>query len=321
MSTQDFDIATATIPAEWLPHEAAWLRWPTPPSHDQAYALKLKSTWLAMTAAMAGKVLVRMLVQDEATRDHVSHVLRYFGIPESGVELHMLVTDDVWLRDSGPIFIKDAQGRMAVTDWNFSGWGGRYDCAMDVGVARHIAEVLGLPYHQGGITTEGGAVEINGTGTFLATRSSIMNQNRNPNWTDERIEDDLGRLLGVGDFIWLDGASPEECEAMGDDTDWHIDIAARFTNETTVLYTWTDDSSDLRKPYLDRHRDQLAAHRLPHGRALDLVPLPAPHVAKISAETHAGGGDATRMTWPTTSAPSRPASAPISCCGIPRSSV
>jgi agmatine deiminase len=291
-----FDASTATMPAEWEPHEAVWLRWPTASTHDAAYAIKLESTWLAMVAAMSGRVLVRMVVEDAAVADHIGHQLRFFGIPESGVELHRIPADDVWMRDSGPIFVKDAAGRMAVNDWNFNGWGGRFSCDRDSSIARAVADILGLPHLQAGITSEGGAIEVNGAGTFLATRSSIINQNRNPNWTSERIEGDLARHLGVSGFIWLDGASPEQCEALGDDTDWHIDIAARFTNETTMLYNWTDDTNDPRYPYLVRHREQLRAARTADGKPLDLVALPAPHVAKISAETFAGGANATRTT-------------------------
>lgn len=291
-----FDASTATMPAEWEPHEAVWLRWPSGALQGAFYAIKLESTWLAMTAAMAGRVLVRIIVQDAATRDHVDSALRFFGIPDDAFELHVMETDDVWLRDSGPIFVKDAAGRMAVTDWNFNGWGERQEHTRDRTVSRRIADLLGLPHVETPITTEGGAIEINGAGTLLATRSSIINTNRNPNWNGERIEGELGRYLGLGSFCWLDGASPEVCESLGDDTDWHVDIAARFTNETTVLYNWTDDASDPRYPYLVRHREQLEAFRLPDGRTLDLVPLPAPHVFKISAETYAGGAGSTRMT-------------------------
>lgn len=295
MTVSDFEPASARMPAEWEPHEAVWLRWPAAATHDRAYAIKLESTWLAMTAALAGHVLVRTVVEDDAMAEHVTHQLRHFGIPEAAVELHVIHTDDLWLRDSGPIFVKDHLGRLAATDWNFNGWGGRMAHGSDRRLAAAIAGLLGLPLIATPITTEGGALEVNGHGTLLATRSSIVNGNRNPNWSAERIEGELKTHLGQRHVIWLSGAAPEVCEALGDDTDWHIDIAARFTGETTVVHTWTDDESDPRKPFLERHRDELREARTADGKALDLVALPAPHVAKISETSHGGGG-ATRMT-------------------------
>ena len=248
-----------------------------------------------MTAALADHVTVRMLVEDDAMAEHVRYQCRHFGIAEAAVELHIVATNDLWLRDSGPIFVKDRKGGLVATDWNFNGWGGRMAYGRDRQVAEAIAGLAGVPRVRAAITTEGGAIEVNGKGTLLATRSSIVNGNRNPNWSGERIEEELKRYLGQRHVIWLSGADPEVCEALGDDTDWHIDIAARFTNETTVVHTWTDDANDPRKPHLDRHRDELAEAVTADGKALTLVALPAPHVAKISEQTHAGGG-ATRMT-------------------------
>ena len=50
--------------------------------------------------------------------------------------------DDVWLRDSGPIFVR-REGRLRLVNWEFNGWGGKYDAAADNDVPRHVARILG----------------------------------------------------------------------------------------------------------------------------------------------------------------------------------
>ena len=85
-----------------------------------------------------------------------------------------------------------------------------------------------------------------------------MNDNRNPGVTRAEIGSELERLLGVRNIIWLSGAPKDVCDAFGDVTDWHVDIAARFTDRSTVLYCWTEDRNDPRYPYLVRHLEQLS---------------------------------------------------------------
>src|SRR5574341_1540458 len=126
------------------------------------------------------------------------------------------------------------------------------------------------------LVLEGGAVEVNGSGTFLATRSSIINPNRNPGKNQEEIEAVISEFLGVTHYIWLTGAGAEEIDKWGGVTDSHIDGCARFTGETTVLCSWTDDESDPRYPMLTRLNAELQAATTEAGKRLTLIPLPLP---------------------------------------------
>jgi agmatine deiminase len=184
--------------------------------------------------------------------------------------------NDVWSRDNGPIFIKNNQGGLAVSGWNFNGWGDRYPYQKDRLIPEKVAETLSLPMFNPPITLEGGAIEVNGQGTLIATRSSILNPNRNPDISQEMIETVLGEYLGVQHVIWLSGAPREFCDKIGDETDLHIDLEARFTDESTVLYSWTEDESSLYYPYLKQHRDELREAVTETGKTLVLAPLPKP---------------------------------------------
>jgi agmatine deiminase len=132
---------------------------------------------------------------------------------------------------------------------------------------------------------EGGAVEVNGNGAFMATRSSIIDPYRNPGISQEEIEGILADYLGATHFVWLTGAGRGECEKWGDETDSHIDIVARFTDESTVLYNWTDDRSDPRYSMFLRTLEELKEATTESGKPFTLVPLPLPQVYQVSAMT------------------------------------
>lgn len=263
------------MPAEWERHEGTWLQWPQD-RVQEGNLLKLERTWLMMVDALQQHENVHIAVADERQRDHVAHQIHYFGIGLGTVRLTVIPTDDVWARDNGPIFIVNQDGHLAITDWIFNGWGNRYAYRLDNLVPGIIGEKLSLPVYRPPLVLEGGAVEVNGKGTLMATRSSIIDPHRNPGLSQEEIETVLSNYLGVDHFIWLTGAGRGECENWGDDTDSHIDIVARFTAESTVLYNWTDDQSDPRHLMLSRVREELREARTESGEPLTLVPLPLP---------------------------------------------
>jgi agmatine deiminase len=168
------------------------------------------------------------------------------------------------------------QDELAVTEWNFNGWGERYPFDRDRSVPMRTAKALSLLLFTAPITLEGGAIEVNGHGTLVATRSSIINPNRNPGLGAEAIESAIKDYLGIQHIIWLSGAPREFCDLVGSDTDLHVDGYARFTDESTLLYSWTDDESNHFYPYLKRHKDELQNANTESSKPLTLVPLPKP---------------------------------------------
>jgi len=278
------------MPAEWEPHEAVWLQWPEPDMRGfPGYARKLQSTWLEMASILADHVTVRIAATNPFAADAVERDCERFGANMRRVEVHVVPIDDVWVRDVGPVFVKGSSGELIVTDWNFNGWGeAAAVIERDRNVAAAIAALLGLRREVGGIVTEGGAIEVNGTGTLMATRSSILNPNRNPGQLQHEAEATLSQLLGVSNFIWLSGASPADCYRLGDATDFHVDLVARFAGQNVVLANHTDDDSDPRKPFMDRHVAELRESTDEAGAALDVIPLPCPQMQSISTVRFSG---------------------------------
>jgi agmatine deiminase len=263
------------MPAEWEPHEGTWLIWPHNDTHKGAQ-LRLEHLWLTMTIALHEHETVHIVVTDERRLEHLQRQVKYYDLNESYLDIHIITNDDVWVRDCGPIFLVNESGELSITAWNFNGWGERYPYQKDRFVPAGVAEALSLPLFNAPITLEGGALEVNGKGTLLATRSSIINPNRNPGVNQEEIEAAIKEYLGIQHFIWLSGAPREFCDLVGSETDLHVDGYARFTDESTVLYSWTDDEANNFYPILKQHRDELRHARTESGKPLTIIPLPKP---------------------------------------------
>ena len=271
------------MPAEWEPHSAIWLQWPgSHPSavreNDFSYQMRLEKTWILMAWEIHRQARLEILAQSDEMRSHIFAFMNYFGFDMKRISIHVTRTADVWHRDTGPIFVTDDRGNLAATDWNFNGWGSYPEWAEAEGhIAQTVAEILSLPIFAAPIVSEGGAIEVNGSGSLMATRSSIINNNRNPGMSQQDIEQALGDYLGIEHFIWLSGAPSRVCkQELGDGTDYHIDIAARFTGKNDVLYAWTEDEQDPRYPYLVKHLEELEAATDENGESLNLQPMLLP---------------------------------------------
>ena len=272
------------MPAEWELHEGTWLIWPHNDTHEGSQ-LHLEHLWLEMTMALHEYETVHIIVPDEPRKEHLQHQIMFYGLNESNIDVHIIPNDDVWVRDCGPIFLVNDEGELAITTWNFNGWGERYPFKKDRLVPSRVAKMLSLPLFTAPVTLEGGAIEVNGKDTLIATRSSIINPNRNPGKSQNEIVTAIKDYLGIQHIIWLSGAPRNFCDLVGSDTDLHIDGYARFTNESTVLYSWTDDEANNFYPYLKQHWDELRNAMTDSGRSLNLVPLPKPENEMYSTLT------------------------------------
>jgi agmatine/peptidylarginine deiminase len=157
-------------------------------------------------------------------------------------------SDDSWARDHGPLSTLQ-DGQASLHDLRFNGWGGKYPAARDDAINGVLARqgVFGrLIPKAHDLVLEGGAIETDGQGTLLATRSSVLARTRNPSLDQAAVEEALRQTLGLSRFFWLDHG-----DISGDDTDGHIDTLARFSDPQTILYATAPEGN--------RDHDGLAA--------------------------------------------------------------
>jgi agmatine deiminase len=180
-------------------------------------------------------------------------------------------TDSSWTRDFGPIFVRDPDNNLIVTDWIFNSWGCKYPpWDQDDAVPQHVAKTFQLPLVQPGIVMEGGSIDVNGAGSLLTTEQCLLNQNRNPQLSRQQIEEFLDKYLGATNVLWLKEG------IIGDDTDGHIDDIARFVNPTTVLCAVEENESDENHEILKRNYEDLSSMRDQDGHLLNVIALPMP---------------------------------------------
>lgn len=250
-----------TMPDEADQHEGTWLQWPHHYQYGTTYRKRLDATWVAMTKALVSGEKVHIVAYNSTEKDRIRKLLATAGVPLQNVEFKIYATDDVWVRDNGPIYVKDKNGQLLIEDWGFNGWGKKADYQN----CNAIPSKIGKDQNQKVIdlnslmTNEGGAVEMDGNGTFIATKSAILNKNRNPNMTQAQAEANFTKYLGVTNFIWLDGVAGLEI------TDMHIDGFVKFANKNTLvtmseddLLNWEVPANDIDKIYEAKNKDGVA---------------------------------------------------------------
>jgi agmatine deiminase len=219
------------MPDESETHEGTWLQWPHSFTYGTTYRDRLTPTWIAMTRALVAHERVHIIVCNGSEKSRVQGLLTTAGISLSKVDFLIRRTDDVWVRDNGPVFVYDNLDRLKITDWGFNGWGFDAPYSFDNSVPEAVASSLGVPrVNLNSTVLEGGSIEVDGYGMLMATRSSILEPFRN-NLTQAQIEASLRAQLGVTKFIWLDGADG----GQDDITDTHIDGFARFGPNGTIV--------------------------------------------------------------------------------------
>jgi agmatine deiminase len=259
------------MPAEWERHAATWLSWPHKEASWPGKLEHIPPIWVEMVRALVAGEAVDILVNQAAPAAQVRALLTQAGVSLARVHLHEVPTDDAWMRDHGPTFLTRADGGLALVDWRYNAWGGKYPpWEQDDRVPQAIAPILGVPAFSPGIVLEGGSIDVDGRGTLLTTESCLLNPNRNPQLSRAAIEQFLCDYLGARRVLWLgDGI-------VGDDTDGHIDDLTRFVAPGVVVTVLEDDPRDENYARLrDNHR-RLQSMRDAHGDALRIVTLPMP---------------------------------------------
>lgn len=258
------------MPAEWEPHAATWLSWPRregisfPDSFD-----RVLPTLREMVAALLASEPVNINVCNGAHEAEARTALD--GLPNERLTFHEIPTDEPWCRDHGPIFLtRAAAPRLAVVDWDYNAWGGKYPPHdLDDVVPTRVAAELEVPVFYPRMILEGGSIEVNGAGALLTSESCLLNPNRNPQLNREQIEQRLRDFLGVSEILWLgDGIE-------GDDTDGHIDDLTRFVGERTVVTVVETNEADPNFAPLQENLTRLSTLTV-GGKPIEIVELPMP---------------------------------------------
>ncbi|MES2033179.1 MAG: agmatine deiminase family protein [Pseudomonadota bacterium] len=256
--------STPIVPAEWSPHRAMWLGFP---SHADLWREDLATAQdevAALARAMAGPGAERVRLMVAGDEAEAAARVRLDGV--ANIEIVRAVFGDIWMRDTGPIFRDDGQA----AGFRFNGWGGKYEMEGDDQVAAQIAAASGAPLLGNDFVLEGGALDHDGYGTILTTRQCLLNPNRNPGWTQEAAEADLAVALGAKKVLWLgDGL-------RNDHTDGHVDNLARFVAPGVVACPIAWGKGDPNAELYDETARLLSQMTDARGGTIQVMRIPSP---------------------------------------------
>lgn len=250
---------TARQPPEWAKHDCVWIGYP---SHADLWEAELEPA-RAEVAAFARAVWaagigeqVRLVAADPQSVDSARALAPFADIVREPF-------GDIWLRDTGPILLKQGGLRLA-RSFQFNGWGGKYELEGDDTVGLRLAEGIGLDGERRDWILEGGAIDVDGTGLAMTTEQCLLNPNRNSGMDRKEIERRLSADLGIERLLWLG-------EGLANDhTDGHVDNLARFVGEGLIAIPEPAGADDPNAAVYADARARSAAF------GLDIVPLPSP---------------------------------------------
>jgi agmatine deiminase len=271
------------MPAEWEPHDATWVGWP---HHRPDWPDKFEPipwVYAEIVRVLHRSERVEILCHTPEVREDAIAACQAHDVDLSRCRFHLVPSDRVWLRDSGPTGVMRPDGSIELIAWQFNAWAKYDNYAADAKIARQIAGIADLPCTvaerpdgTGPLVLEGGGIETDGRGTLLVTEEWLLSdvQVRNPGMTREAYEQAFAEYLGIRSTIWLG----EGC--VGDDTHGHVDDIARFTDANTIVLAHEIDPNDDNHPRSadNLKRLRLAARKFPGGLRIVTLPFPSPVV-------------------------------------------
>jgi agmatine deiminase len=280
------------MPAEWEPHEATWLAWPHERSDWPGKFEAVPWVFAEVARHLAGGERVRLIVRNARERTRAARALSAAAVPLRRVSFFAARTDRSWTRDFLPIGIVRRRGRRrerATVKWRFNGWARYPNHRADERTGRTIAALLGPPTWMptaavGGrrrpVVLEGGAIDVDGEGTLLATEQCLLTgrQARNRQLGRAGTEAVLRDYLGAEKVIWLARG------IAGDDTGGHVDDFARFVAPGVVLLAREQNRRDANHGPLEEARERLSGARDARGRRIEVIRLPMPRPVHFARE-------------------------------------
>jgi agmatine deiminase len=265
------------MPAEWAQHAATWIAWPHNPNDWPGKFHPIPWVYADIVRHLSSVEDVQILVDDAAAQNRATGILKRAGTNLYRVHFNQWPTNRVWTRDSGPIFVRNAAGEIAITNWKFNAWAKYDDWRLDNEIPERVSRLLHLPewaphFKEHRIVLEGGSIDTNGAGILLTTEECLLSevQQRNPGLSRTDLEQVFHDNLGIDQVLWLNRG------IAGDDTHGHVDDITRFVSENVIVTVTEPNLDDDNHLPLAENLDRLRSARNLQGKTFEIVELPMP---------------------------------------------
>jgi agmatine deiminase len=282
------------MPAEWETHAATWLAWPHFAGDWPGKFEPIPWVYAEIIRNLARHERVELIVNDAAAERRARKILDRADALPANVRFHRWPTNRVWMRDSGCIFVRQAESTFLPQDssaskdtllgikWRFNAWAKYSNWGYDEKIGSLMTKTAGVEEvrpisdkvlaGKQRIVLEGGSIDVNGRGTLLTTEECLLSkqQERNPGMKRADYEKAFADYLGAMTVIWLGRG------IAGDDTHGHVDDLTRFVSYDTVVTVVEANPKDPNHEPLRDNLQRLQAARDQDGKALNIVELPMP---------------------------------------------
>ena len=275
------------MPAEWQKQRRIWLTWPHQRADWPGKFAPIPWVFTEIIRLITAQQTLGLIVKNETLRAKAMSMLDRAGVELSRVEFHLAPSNRGWLRDCGPIYVKNLEtGKQAALCFGFNAWAKYSNWRLDAKLGTFIAGATRTPVihptHQGRrVVLEGGGIEVDGAGTVLVTEEWLLSdiQIRNPGFTRADYAQVFATYLGATNTIWL------EAGIKGDDTHGHIDDITRFVAPGKIVTVVEPNRKDPNFIPLTRNLERLRRARDAKGKPFEIIELPMPHPVVFEGET------------------------------------
>tara|TARA_B100001248_G_scaffold150390_1_gene112811 strand:+ start:198 stop:1247 length:1050 start_codon:yes stop_codon:yes gene_type:complete len=265
------------MPAEWEKQKSTWIAWPHNRKDWPNKFNNIPHVFAKIISSISKVQIVNILIQNKQSKRKIINYLKQKKTNFKNIKMIACKTDRVWVRDSGPIFLKDKKNNILLSNWNFNAWAKYKNFRNDNNINFKISkinkyEILDVIYKKKPVTLEGGSIDVNGEGLLLATRECLLSkiQERNPGLNIKDYAIIFKKILGINKIIWL------EKGISGDDTHGHIDDVARFVSKNKVFLAFESNKKDKNYKNLKTNLDILNKTTI-KNKKLKIIKIPMPN--------------------------------------------
>jgi agmatine/peptidylarginine deiminase len=261
-----------SLPAEWYEQDGVVLTWPHQDTDMAPFLKQVYPIYLKISQAITQRQKLVLIVYDSILKSEVKNQLILQKIDLEQVIFMIAPTNDIWIRDYAIITLLNSQNKLKINNFIFNGWGNKYKNYLDNRINSHLINKVinpevkteSIPF-----VLEGGAIDSDGKGTILTTKSCLLNSNRNSQFTQRKIKEILLKKLGAKKIIYLEHGHLE-----GDDTDSHVDTLVRFAPNNTIVYVTCSDKKDSHYKDLQGLETELKDLKTEEAKSYNLISLP-----------------------------------------------
>ena len=233
------------MPAEWERQQSTLIGWPYNKNDWPGKFKNIPKIFAKIISKITKSQEVNLLIKSHKSKNIIKRLLRKNNARIRNIKFIICETDRVWMRDTGPIFVKDKKNLNILLNWKFNGWAKYKDYKTDNKVNLRIknhykGNVINPKYNKKSIVLEGGAIDVNGKGLLLTTKECLLSkiQQRNSFLKINDYNHIFKKFFGAKKVIWLNKG------IVGDDTHGHVDDIARFVKFNKVFLAYENNKKD-----------------------------------------------------------------------------